>query len=425
MNGSLKKAKMNSGEPRIVVFTSLFPNPAQPNAGLFIRERMFRVGETLPLKVVAPVPWFPFQRLIRIWKPHFRPEVPTAETQAGIEVFHPRFFSVPGIFKSLDGFFMALGSLSTLRQLKRQSDFQIIDSHFAYPDGYAATLLGRWLGVPVTITLRGTEARLCRSFLGRRLVFKALSRAARIFSVADALKRTALSLGIAADRIRVVGNGVDINKFSAIPQHEARSALSLPADVPILVSVGGLCERKGFHRVIECLPDLKDRFPGIRYLIVGGPSAEGDWSDRLQRQVAELGLNQTVHFLGPMPPDRLKIPLSAGTVFVLATRNEGWANVFLEAMACGLPVITTDVGGNAEVVCKPELGKIVPFGERKALGQAIVDALEMDWDREKIADHARANSWEQRVAVLINEFTKIAGCRDDEVDGETLIIKRE
>lgn len=84
-----------------------------------------------------------------------------------------------------------------------------------------------------------------------------------------------------------------------------------------------------------------------------------------------------------MPPDQLKIPLSAADLFVLATRNEGWANVFLEAMACGLPVVTTDVGGNAEVVCRSELGKLVPFNDQQALCQAIANALEVNWDREK------------------------------------------
>ena len=122
-------------EPRLVVFTTLFPHPGQPNAGLFIRERMFRVGKVLPLIVVAPVPWFPLQGLIRRWRPHFRPDAPRREIQDGFEVLHPRFFSVPRLFKHLDGFFMAVGCLPTLLHLKKRFDFNIIDAHFAYPDG--------------------------------------------------------------------------------------------------------------------------------------------------------------------------------------------------------------------------------------------------------------------------------------------------
>ena len=154
-----------TARPKLVVFTTLFPHPGQPLAGVFIRERMFRLGKVLPLMVVAPVPWFPFQGLIRRWRPHFRPLAPSYETQQGFVVYHPRFFSIPGQFKWLDGLFMALGALATLLNLRRQQDFDFIDAHFAYPDGYAATLLGCWLNRPVTITIRGTEVPLARFWL--------------------------------------------------------------------------------------------------------------------------------------------------------------------------------------------------------------------------------------------------------------------
>jgi teichuronic acid biosynthesis glycosyltransferase TuaC len=394
-------------EPRLVVFSTLFPHPGQPNAGVFIRERMFRVGKVLPLTVVAPVPWFPLQSVIRKWRPHFRPAAPRMEMQDGIEVLHPRFFSVPGLFKQFDGFFMALGSLPTLLRLRKRFAFNLIDAHFAFPDGYAATLLGRWLKVPVTITLRGTEVPHSRDAARRRRIAAALARARRVFSVSDSLKQHAVSLGADGTKIRVVGNGVDTAKFHPVAKTEARAALGLPIDAPVLISVGGLVERKGFHRVIECLPSLLGEFPGLRYLIVGGANPEGDWSGKLQQQVAQLGLQNHVLFLGAMPSAELKRPLSAADVFVLATRNEGWANVFLEAMACGLPVITTDVGGNAEVVCEPVLGAIVPFGDAAALQQAIANALRQSWDRAAIMAYALTNSWDSRVAILTEEFTAL------------------
>ena len=393
--------------PRLVVFTTLFPHPGQPNTGLFIRERMFRVGRVLPLTVVAPVPWFPLQGLIRHWRPHFRPEAPRYEQQDGFEVFHPRFFSVPGLFKRLDGLFLALGSLPTLLRLKRRFQYNLVDAHFAYPDGYAATLLGRWTKVPVTITLRGTEVPLARSRARRALMLKALERAARIFSVADALKRHVVAMGVPEAKIRVVGNGVDLDKFQPIPRHQARERLGLPQQAPVLISVGGLVERKGFHRVMECLPALRNLFPGLQYLVVGGPSAEGDWTDQLKALAAQLGLQDTVRFLGPLPPAELKVPLSAADVFVLATRNEGWANVFLEAMGCGLPVVTTRVGGNAEVVANPELGLLVPFGDAPALQQAMAAALEKSWNRDTIRRYAQDNSWDTRVDALVGEFRQL------------------
>ena len=394
-------------KPRLVVFTTLFPNPGQPTTGLFIRERMFRVAEHLPLIVVAPVPWFPLQGLIRKWKPHFRPDAPRVEQQAGIDVLHPRFFSLPGALKWLDGIFMALGCLPTMLRLKRSFAFNVIDAHFAYPDGYAATLLGRWLHVPVTITMRGTEVPLARDPLLRQRIVKALQCATRIFSVSDSLKRHAANLGVVRDKILVVGNGVDTEKFCRLSRRSARDQLGLSEDAPVLISVGALVERKGFHRVIECLPALLQRFPGLRYLVVGGASPEGDWSASLRERVIELDLQDCVIFLGALAPDKLKVPLSAADVFVLATRNEGWANVFLEAMACGLPVVTTDVGGNAEVVANGNLGILVPFGDRDGLARAMSEALRRDWDRDFIVAHAAANSWNQRVDLLMEEFIAI------------------
>jgi glycosyltransferase involved in cell wall biosynthesis len=391
----------------VVGFTTLFPNSAQPGAGLFVRERMFRLGKHFPLTVVAPVPWFPLQHLIRRWRPHFRPNAPRAEVQSGIEVLHPRFFSVPGLFKCLDGWSLALCTLPLMVRLKRQGRLDVIDSHFAYPDGHAATLIGSWLKVPVTVTLRGTEVPISRTRIRRRMLIAGLKRASRIFAVANALKAHVVAMGIAARDVVVVGNGVDTQKFQPLNRGEARRKLGIAPDAQILISVGGLVERKGMHRVIECLPLLKKRYPRIQYLIAGGASAEGDWGEKLRQMVADLGLQDTVRFLGPVAPEELKVPLSAADVFVLATRNEGWANVFLEAMACGLPVVTTIVGGNAQVVCKPEYGILVPFGVPAELTEAIAAALHTGWDRAGIIEYARANSWESRIAVLEREFVQL------------------
>lgn len=405
----------DNARPRVLVFTTLFPSPAQPNAGVFIRERMFRVGGELPIKVVAPQPWFPFQGLLRRFRPSFRPPAPSREMQDGVEILRPRFFCVPGLFKSLDGMFLALSGYSTLRRLRKGFDFDVIDSHFGYPEGYAAVKLGKWVRRPVTITLRGTEPRHSRTPGIRRFLLRALQGADRIFSVSESLRQHALEMGAGPpNKIRVVGNGVDADKFFPLPKADSRRALELPDDTEVLITVGGLVERKGFHRVIALLPELLARHPGLRYLIVGGPSAEGDWSERLRAQVQDLGLESVVTFLGALPHQEVKRALSAADVFVLATSNEGWANVILEAMACGLPVIATDVGGNAEVVRDGSLGTIVPFGDPPALETALDQALTRDWNHGEIIGYAKANSWDQRVETLVEGFRSLAGADEGE-----------
>jgi teichuronic acid biosynthesis glycosyltransferase TuaC len=410
----MEHAHADSGTPHIVVLSSLFPSAVQPLAGLFIRERMFYVGRRLPLVVVSPSPWFPLQRLIARWRPGFRLGAPREESQFGTPVWYPRYFSVPGVLKRLDGWFMALGAWPRLRALKRAGQLDLLDAHFGYPDGCAATRLGRWLGVPVTITMRGTEARHARDPALRPLLARGLLQANRVFAVSESLRQVALDLGVPPERVRVVGNGVDLARFRPIDRTKARAALSLPARAPVLVSVGGLCERKGFHRVIDCLPALHALGIDAHLLVVGGPSAEGDWTEQLKAQVHELGLAERVHFTGPVSPPDLHRVLSAADVFVLATRNEGWANVFLEAMACGLPVVTTAVGGNAEVVSRPELGTVVPFGDEAALTEAVHVALGRAWDRDLIRHYAQANTWDRRVEVLETEFREL--CRVPAID---------
>jgi len=131
-------------------------------------------------------------------------------------------------------------------------------------------------------------------------------------------------------------------------------------------------------------------------------------STKLQEQVHSLGLGERVRFLGHVAPEALKVPYSAADVFVLATRYEGWANVFLEAMACGLPVVTTDVGGNREVVVDGTLGSIVPFGDRQLLTRALLEALSTPWNRQAIVDYATTFSWERRIDELMPELVRAA-----------------
>ncbi len=97
----------------LVVFSALFPSAARPGAGLFIRERMFRVAQHRPLAVVSPQPWFPGQSLIRLLRPGYRPQAPALEIQQGIRVYHPRFLSVPGLLRQFDGWSMALASFGS------------------------------------------------------------------------------------------------------------------------------------------------------------------------------------------------------------------------------------------------------------------------------------------------------------------------
>lgn len=388
---------------KVLVFSLNFPNSKAPIQGVFVKERIRYLAKYCEVRVVSPIPWFP---LLRFIKPHAISGVPEFEVIDGLVVYHPRFFYVPGVFKSLDGILLFLSSLLTVVRIHRSFQFDIIDAHFAYPDGFAAVLLGKVFRVPVSVTLRGTIIPLSKFFWRRQMIRWTLHQTKKIFSVARFLKSVSVELGIPGEKIVVVPNGVDSAKFYPLDRKESRKRLLIPYDYKVIISVGGLTERKGFHRVIEVLPEIMKEFKdnSFIYLIVGGPCAEGDYYSVLRKQIAALHLHNSVWMVGPKMHDELPLWLSSSDLFCLATRNEGYPNVLIEAMACGLPVVATDVGGNSEIITSEQFGFLVKPGDRDGLRDAIIQAIRKNWDKEKIINDANKHSWEQVAKTIYDEF---------------------
>ena len=231
-------------------------------------------------------------------------------------------------------------------------------------------------------------------------MLQALKHANSIISVSNSLKEHVKNFGIDSNSITVVGNGVDIEKFVPLNKLEWRQNLGIESADKVIITVAGLVPRKGIHHVIKCIPNLRKKFNRIVYLVVGGRSGEGDWSNKLKSLAKSLNVEDHVYFLGAKPHQDLKQLLSCADLFVLATSNEGWANVFLESFACGIPVVTTDVGGNREVVCDPELGRVISYENLYDLSKVIEEALMKSWDKAYIRSYAELNAWPTRVGII-------------------------
>ena len=437
---------------KILSFTTVYPNAAQPGVGVFVRERLRHAARLADLRVVAPVPWFPFGHRIT---PQTRPRLSSRVERGEIEVQHPRFFSVPGVFKALDGLFLFLSSVAAVRRLKREGfDFDLIDAHFAYPDGLAAVLLGLLFRRPVVVTLRGTEIPLSAPRLRRLQIRVVLRRASIVVVLSRALEALARESGAGPEKIVRIPNGVDGAAFRPIQREEARRPLGLPADARIVVSAGGLCRRKGHHRLVEIWPEVRRDVPGAMLLIVGGPTAEGDETDALLRKIGERGLGSDVRLVGPRPHEEMPLWLSAADLFVLATTNEGSCNVVREALSCGTPVVTTPVGDNAEVVREPQgapqsppnwagsrrasannemslggrripafqggvlqpaCGVLVRPDETSALARAVIEGLTRVWDREGVRSSVASESWDGVAARVADVWRSVANVDEEEV----------
>lgn len=376
---------------RLLVFTTVFPNAAQPHHGVFVRTRMRALPPEVEVRVVAPVPWFPGTTGLR---PGFRPAVPRREVQDGVVVEHPRFLSVPAFLKCLDGLFLFLSTIATLRRVRKEFPFRAIDAHFTYPDGFAAVLLGRLFAVPVLITERGTLPLVARHRLRRPQARWALSAAARLIAVAESLRREAAALGIAPARVRVIGNGVDAAHFRPLDRPAARRALGLTGPGPYLLGVGTLAERKGFDLLIEAVAALSPRWPDLTLLLVGGAGAEGFAGERLRRLAAERGVAARVVFAGPR--DRAELPAfySAADLFALPSALEGSPNVALEALACGTPVVATPTGELTDLLSGEKAGLLIPHRDAPAVTATIAAALSRPWPRQPIRALVAARTWE-------------------------------
>jgi teichuronic acid biosynthesis glycosyltransferase TuaC len=376
---------------KILVFTSLYPNNVWPNHGVFVKERTTHVArlDGCQVKVVAPVPYHPRLKITHRWR---FSQVHRYERRDGLEVYHPRYFMLPKVGMTLYGMQMFLSALPTVKKIRHDFDFDLIDAHYVYPDGFAAVLLGRMLGKPVVVSARGSDINLYAELpLIRRLLQYTLDGADRVIAVSGALRQAIVRMGIPEAKAAVVPNGVDLEKFHPVPQQMARQRLGLGGK-RIILSAGNLVPNKGFDLLVRALRLLIDeyRVDGLQLVIVGGGSERRP----LERLASQLSLTGQIHFAGAVPHERLHLWYSAADVFCLASRREGWPNVLLEALACGTPVVATAVGGIPEIICTDELGLVSRSGERE-LADALALALEKPWQADLLRSYAAFYTWER------------------------------
>ena len=372
---------------------------------MFVETRLQKLLETgeVEAKVIAPVPWFPSQAE-RFGAYALLAATPLREVRHGVEVFHPRYLLPPRVGMTVAPFSLARGAWSSVRNLLDQGwGFDVIDAHYFYPDGVAAARLAAKTGRPFVATARGSDLNVIGDHdVPRRLMVRAAQRAACSVAVCDALAQRLISWGVSSDRVRVLRNGVDLHRFRPHPRDASREELRIDGS-PLLLSVGNLVEVKGHDLTLRALALLRGQCPAAHLVIVGA----GALRSELQRQAHELGVGDAVTFAGSQPQDSLPRWYSAADVLVLASRSEGWANVLLEAMACGTPVVATAVGGSPEVVSASVAGRLVLDHEPRSLADAVFGLLRSERPaREAVRGHAEQFSWDETTKGQLEVFAQ-------------------
>jgi glycosyltransferase involved in cell wall biosynthesis len=389
-----------AGAPvRLATFSSLYPNPAAPRHGVFVENRLRHLlagGEAVST-VVAPVPWFP-------GRAPSRGAVPAEEIRHGIRVLHPRFLAPPGLGLVTNPAAMARAGLAALARLRREgAAFDLLDAHYLFPDGVAAVRIARTLGMPVVLTARGSDtSQLPALPFAGRMIRDALAAADGIIAVSEGLKQGLVALGAPADKVTVLRNGVDTALFRP-PAERAALRRALGFEAPTILSVGLLIERKRHHLTIEALRSL----PGHRLVILG----EGPERAALEALAARLGVADRVAMPGARPHEELPRWYGAADAMVLASAREGWANVLLESMACGTPVVCTEAWGAREAVSTAAAGRVVAEASPAAIAAAVAALPLSPEARVATRAHAEGIDWEATTQGQLALFRRILEAR--------------
>ncbi len=385
---------------RVLTLSTLFPDASRPTFGPFVERQTLELSahRDVELKVVSPrgLPPWPLSNLNRYAA---LTVVPDREMWKGVEIFRPRFTHIPGTGGRFDAAMMAKAILPIFTNIRKDFAFDIIDAEFFFPDGPAAIALGKAFDVPVSIKARGADIHYWGTQEPTAAQVRDAGMAADgLLAVADALKVDMVNMGIPGDKIKVHYTGVDLSLFRAGERANAKAGIGMAG--PLVVSVGALIPRKRQSltmRAIASLPDVELAFIG-----------KGEDLAMLQQESKALGIADRVRFLGALPHQQIAQWLAAADVMCLPSSSEGLANAWVEALACGTPVVTTDVGGANELIDRPEAGRIVE-PEVQAIAAAISDLLTADYDPYLVRQTAERFTWDANRDALYAHLAGLVG----------------
>jgi glycosyltransferase involved in cell wall biosynthesis len=251
----------------------------------------------------------------------------------------------------------------------------------------------------IVVTLHGSDIfQAAQGRLGAMLTRRVLQGCDRIIAVSQALAEAVGQIGISPDPITVIPDGVDLSQFS--PAQNNRE--------PLLLYIGSLIKRKGVEYLIEALALIAQKQPSLRLLIVG----DGPERPTLERLVSNRCLTERVTFAGQQPPNEVRLWLQQAKLFVLPSVEEGLGVVLLEALACGVPIVASRVGGIPEAVTL-DVGLLVPPADPTLLGEAIIQLLSDEQRWQTLSQNARKRAeefydWRQIAAKLINIYQDLS-----------------
>lgn len=371
---------------------------------MYNMQQVTELSRLCEIKVIAPVPWAP--------KFDFVPKyvqannVKLREVINGIEVFHPRYFITPKVGRSFYAYFFFRSLVNKIRETYRLFPFDIIYAPWAYPDGVGCFHIAKTMGIPLVIGVLGSDINTYSNyFFRKKMLADALNNCNRVIAVSNALKERVVSIGVKTGNIAVILNGVDINLFRPVDTNEIRMKYGLKLDKKYILYVGNLYLVKGVDYLIKSFKLLSSIQKNVDLIIIG----DGRQKSNLLKQVHDDQLEGRVKFLGTKRHEEISSWINCCDLFVLPSISEGCPNVLLEAMACGKPIVASNIGGIPEIIDSSKYGILVPPKDYKQLFEALQSALNKTWDSILIRNRVVGFTWEMNAKKLNLELQKVLG----------------
>ncbi|EAQ29618.1 glycosyl transferase, group 1 [Erythrobacter sp. NAP1] len=389
----------------VLSLSTLYPNTTNPRFGTFVArslEALARRGDWR-VTVVNPIGLPP----VAVGRYRALAGLDEVAEEGGITVHRPRFRLIPAVGARRNASAIAKAALPVIRRIHAESPIDVLDAQFFFPDGPAAAEIADAIGTKLSIKARGSDITYWGGIdFARAQMLEAAERADRLLAVSESLARQMEDIGMDRRKMRVHYTGLDRDRFRPLEHTQLRAQLTkelsftMPDNVPLLVCVGALIKRKGQDIAIAALKAI----PGARLVLVG----KGEDEAHLRDLARTMDLDKRVHFAGSLDHNRMPLVLSAADVMVLPTANEGLANVWVEALACGTPVVTCDVGGAREIITNHTAGRLVERNP-EAVAAGVNEVLNNPPMRSAVAAMAERFSWETNALELAAHYDDLIG----------------
>src|SRR5665647_12111 len=394
---------------RVLEVCQEFPNRYYPQLGTFIKQSIDSIAnQKVDITVVSPKPFvLPFSA----FPYHNFSKLPRIEHTEKYDLHYPRYvYAVPKkYFYPITGISYAhFVSRYAIKNIKPKPD--LIHAHFSYPDGFGMIGLAKKWNIPLVISALGTIERKVAyegTYTSRQII-KAMNFADKVLSVSEDLKLHIVNLGINENKVIVVPNGVDTEKFKPAGKENSRKLLNLPLDKNIILFVGALRSIKGVDYLIEAAKNFVDSNTEL-YLV----GRDDGLKKSLKKMAQDFKITDFIKFIGPVDHEDIPLWISASDILVLPSLSEGRPNVVLEALACEVPVVATDVGGIPELIINGETGYLVPAKNPLELSEKVNKLLGDENQREKMGKFGRKSiiqrglTWEAHAKKTVDIYSKL------------------